>query len=112
MGRPTLFLVYREPGPAWVAGVTTREQPLWNEHATFMDGLFEEGRIVLAGPYGKEGRALVLMQVRDAAHASSLFDDDPWVKAGILLTERVVPWTIFLDSRQAMAPPSSVDLDL
>ena len=110
MARPTLFLVYREPGPAWVAGVTTREQPLWNEHAAFMDRLFEQGRIVLAGPYEKEGRALVVMEVRDAAQAGSLFDDDPWVKAGILLTEKVVPWTIFLDSRRAAAP--SVDLDL
>ncbi|HKF42206.1 MAG TPA: YciI family protein [Thermoanaerobaculia bacterium] len=110
MARPTLFLVYRKPGPAWVAGLPTREQPLWNEHAAFMDGIFEEGRIVLAGPYGKDGRALVVMDVRDEAHASSLFDEDPWVKAGILLTEEVVPWTIFLDSRRAPAP--SVDLDL
>ena len=110
MAGKTLFLMYREPGPGWVAGVPTREQPLWNEHAAFMDRIFEEGRIVLAGPYGKDGRALVVMDVRDAAEASSLFDEDPWVKAGILLTERVVPWTIFLDSRRAPAP--SMDLDL
>jgi uncharacterized protein len=110
MARPTLFLVYRKPGPTWVAGVPTREQPLWNEHAAFMDGIFEEGRIVLAGPYGNDGRALVVMDVRDEAEASSLFDEDPWVKAGILLTEKVVPWTIFLDSRRTPAP--SVDQDL
>ena len=39
----TLFLVFRGPGPAWVAGTPTREQPLWDEHAAFMDRLFEEG---------------------------------------------------------------------
>src|SRR5262245_32687438 len=106
----TLFLVYRVPGPAWVAGVGTREQPLWNEHAKFMDDLFDERRIVLAGPYGKDGRALVVMDVAEADEASALFLEDPWVKAGILLTEKVVEWTIFLDSRRAPAP--AVDLDL
>ena len=88
----------------------TREQPLWTEHARFMDQLFDEKRIVLAGPYGKEGRALVVMDASNADEASELFLEDPWVKAGILLTEKVVEWTIFLDSRRASAP--AVDLDL
>ena len=87
------------PGPGWVAGVPTRKQPLWNEHASFMDRLFDEKRIVLAGPYGQDGRALVVMDVGDAAEASALFLDDPWVKEQILLTEKVVEWTIFLDGR-------------
>ncbi len=47
----TLFLVFRDPGPSWVPGVPTRQQPLWDEHAVFMDRVFETGRIVLAGPY-------------------------------------------------------------
>jgi uncharacterized protein YciI len=106
----TLFLVYRVPGPAWAARVPTRSQPLWNEHAAFMDQLFDEKRIILAGPCGTDGRALVVMDVADAAEASALFLEDPWVKSGILLTEKVVEWTIFLDSRGAAAP--AVDLDL
>ena len=110
MKMTTLFLVYRVPGPAWAAGVPTRSQPLWNEHAAFMDRLFDERRIVLAGPYGNDGRALVVMDAASTAEASALFLEDPWVKEGILLTEKVVEWTIFLDSRRAPAP--AVDLDL
>ena len=41
----TLFLVFRGPGHSWVPGTPTREQPLWNEHAAFMDRLFEQGRV-------------------------------------------------------------------
>ena len=41
----TLFLVFRGPGPSWVPGRPTREQPLWDEHAAFMDRLFEQGRV-------------------------------------------------------------------
>ena len=47
----TLYLVYRNPGPSWVKGRPSCQQPLWDEHAAFMDRVFDEGRIVLAGPY-------------------------------------------------------------
>lgn len=96
----TLFLVFRDPGPSWVPGVPTRQQPLWNEHAVFMDGLFGEGRVVLGGPYADYSRALVIVEARDAEEASALFHGDPWTKAGILVPGEVVEWTVFLDSRR------------
>jgi hypothetical protein len=65
----TLFLVFRNPGPSWVPGRGTREQPLWDEHAVFIDRLFEEGRILLAGPYADSSRALLVVQARDAEEA-------------------------------------------
>jgi hypothetical protein len=40
------FLVFRDPFPSWVPGLTSREQLLWDEHAVFMDRLFEEGRVI------------------------------------------------------------------
>lgn len=95
----TLFLVFREPGPAWRAGVSTREQPLWHEHAAFMDNIFAQGRIVLAGPYADWSRALIIVEARDAEEAAALFHDDPWYDAGILVPGDVIEWTIFLDSR-------------
>jgi hypothetical protein len=45
------------------------------------------------------------MKSRDAAEAEELFHEDPWVKAGILVSEDVVRWTVFLDSRK-ISPPS------
>jgi hypothetical protein len=83
----TLFLVFRDHGPGWVAGKKTRDQPLWDAHAAFMDRLFDEKRVVLAGPYADGSRALVIAAARD--------------EAGILSAEDVVPWTIFLDSRES-----------
>ncbi len=67
----TLFLVFRDPGPAWVAGVPTRLQPLWDEHAAFVDRLFENGRVCMAGPYADYSRALVIVNARDATEASA-----------------------------------------
>ena len=95
----TLFLVFRGPGPAWVPGTPTREQPLWDEHAVFMDRMFDEGRVVLGGPYADYSRNLVILKGRDVGEISDLFLRDPWTKAGILGKAEVIEWTIFLDSR-------------
>jgi uncharacterized protein YciI len=97
----TLFLVFRDPGSAWVAGRPTRQQPLWDEHAVFVDELFAQGRVVMAGPYADYSRALVIVTARDAREASALFDADPWTTAGILVEGEVVEWTVFLDSHNA-----------
>jgi uncharacterized protein len=96
----TLFLVFRDPGPAWTPGVPSREQPLWDEHAVFMDRLFDEGRIVLGGPYADYRRVLIIVQAGDKNEAARLFRDDPWTRAGILVDSEVVEWSVFLDSRQ------------
>jgi len=96
----TLFLVFRDPGSSWVEGRHTRRQPLWDEHAAFMDRLFEEGRVVLGGPYTDCSRALVIVEARDRDEAVALFDDDPWTTAKILGVGEVVEWTIYLDSRE------------
>ena len=52
-------------GPAWDHSRGTREQTGWGEDAAFMDGLAEEGVVVLSGPIG-EGDGEVFLLVVDA----------------------------------------------
>jgi uncharacterized protein YciI len=96
----TLFLVFRDPGRSWVSGVPSRQQPLWDEHAVFMDGLFEARRVVLGGPYADHSRTLVIVEARDIEEVSGPFSRDPWEKEGILAPGEIIEWTIFLDSRR------------
>jgi uncharacterized protein len=100
MASDRLFLAFRKPGPAWVPGVPTRRQPLWDEHAVFMDDLFARGHIVLAGPYADFSGALVVVDAGSAAEASAMLCSDPWEKAGILVSARIVQWVVYLDSRK------------
>jgi len=65
-----------------------------------MDTLFEQGRIVLGGPYADNSRVLLVVQARDAAEASDLFRDDPWAERGILVESEIIEWSVFLDSRR------------
>jgi uncharacterized protein YciI len=96
----TLYLVFRDPGPSWVEGVPSRQQPLWDEHAVFMDRLFEQGRIVLAGPYADYSRVLLIVEAHSADAAAELLRDDPWTTSGILVHAEVIEWSVFLDSRR------------
>jgi hypothetical protein len=51
----TSFAVLRERGAAWDASRPLAEQPGWDEHASFMNALAEEGFVVLGGPLGDGG---------------------------------------------------------
>jgi hypothetical protein len=53
------FIVFRRPGPAWVSGLGSRQQPGWDEHAAFMDGLYESGRVLIGGPYSDFSRVML-----------------------------------------------------
>ena len=57
-----LCVAIMERGPAWVGGRATREQPFWDEHAAFIDGLAAEGRVMLAGPFTDWTGALQILR--------------------------------------------------
>ena len=97
----TLFVVDRPAGVEWVPGKGPREQPLWPEHAAFMDDLFERGLIALGGPFLDGSGAMVVMRVPDERAAQEALRPDPWCSDGrdVQGIGRIRPWTIFLDGR-------------
>jgi uncharacterized protein YciI len=96
-----LFLCFKKPGSRWVDRVETRRQPLWDEHAAYIDTLFAQGSIVMAGPYADWSGALVIVRAQSDAEARALFDDDPWNREDILHVNTVREWVVFLDDRPA-----------
>ena len=93
--------LFLRPGPNWDSSKGVREQQLWDEHARFVDGLFERGLVMLAGPFAPDGTgALVILNVETADEARAIYAEDPWAHQQILLTEQAKEWAIFLDSYQ------------
>jgi uncharacterized protein YciI len=94
------FLVERVPGDEWERGVDTREQPLWDEHAAFMDDLFQRGLVRLAGPIvDAGGEALVVMDAESEPALRELFAEDRWCRdRDVLRVGRIRGWRIFLDA--------------
>lgn len=90
------FAVTRVPGPSWLPGRSMREQPGWDEHAAFMDGLAARGFIVLGGPLGAGDRFHFAVEAASEEEIRAAFDDDPWVPAGLLRIASIEPWRLVL----------------
>jgi uncharacterized protein YciI len=95
------FVVIEVSGPSWDASHARREQDGWDEHAAFMDGLLEDGFVVLGGPIGDGERVLLVVEAEDAEEVEERLAADPWLPAGILRIDSIEPWTIWLDGRHA-----------
>jgi hypothetical protein len=91
-----MFLVIiRQDGPEWRAGRPLEEQSRWAEHAAFMDGLVDDGFIVLGGPL-PERRVAHAVEAGSEDAVRERFAADPW-SGSHLLVDSIEPWTIRLD---------------
>jgi len=50
--------------------MSTREQPLWNEHAAFIDQLVAEGFILMGGPLVDESGAMLIVNADDGKRSA------------------------------------------
>ena len=96
--RKTIVVLLR-PGAQWNPDKPVREQAYWDEHARFVDALFDAGQVIMAGPFADGSGSMVIMAVESVEAARTIFQDDPWAHHDILLAGEVKEWTIFLDAR-------------
>ena len=94
------FVIFFKPGTAWIAGKTSREQLYWTEHAAFMDALFEDGTVIMGGPFADYSSILVIIEASDENTVRELFKRDPFIVQGILHLSSVHEWVVFLDARK------------
>jgi uncharacterized protein YciI len=98
------FLVRRTTGPAWDHDRPRREQHGWDEHAAFMDGLVDEGVIVLGGPVGDANGTdtMAIFDVESEDEVRSRLAEDPWGE-DMLMLKSVEPWLVWLRASSASA---------
>ena len=90
-----------ERGGPWDWSRDLREQDGWDAHAQFMDGLVDDGFILLGGPLEGGRRVLLIVSAEDEAALRATLADDPWIQNGMLTISHVEGWTVLLDSRAA-----------
>jgi uncharacterized protein YciI len=73
-----------------------REQADFDAHARFMDGLVEEGSVLLGGPLDGDREVIEIWQAHSEAAIHARHAEDVWVKNGMLTTVSVERWTILL----------------
>jgi uncharacterized protein YciI len=91
------FALTTAHGPSWEASLGIREQRGWDEHAAFMDGLVEDGFVLLGGPFSDGERALLIIEAGDESEVRARLAQDPWAEMGLLRIAVIEPWTIWLD---------------
>ena len=92
------FVVERRSGPEWDASRSMEEQSGWKEHADFMDGLVEDGFVVLGGPLADEHRVILVIEAASEDDVRAMLARDPWSESHLVVAS-VDRWTIRLDGR-------------
>ena len=93
------IVIFQRKGSQWNPDKPVREQAYWDEHARFVDALFDAGKVILAGPFADGSGSMVILAAESVEEARALFQDDPWAHQDILIAGEVKEWTIFLDAR-------------
>jgi uncharacterized protein YciI len=96
----TFFAAFLRPGSRWNPDKPVREQPYWDDHARYMDALFETGALILGGPFADRTGALVVVTAESAEQVREMYRRDPWTERDVLVVADVKEWTIFLDGRE------------
>ena len=93
-------VLIRQSGPAFASGEPLEMQSGWREHAEFMDGLVEDGFVLLGGPIG-DGRVVHLVSAASEDDVRARLAHDPW-SGSHLVVESVDRWEIRLDGLGAL----------
>jgi uncharacterized protein YciI len=93
------LVVLRRSGPEWDPSRPLEEQSGWDEHAAFMDGLVEEGFIVLGGPLADEHRTAHAVEAESEEAIRARLAEDPWSETHLVVGS-IDAWTIRLDGRR------------
>jgi uncharacterized protein YciI len=101
----TNFAVRLVHGPGWEPARQIREQDGWAEHAAFMDGLVDDGFLILGGPVGDGEQTLHAVEAADEGDVRARLAGDPWASAGLLRIGAIEPWAFWLDSRPGKPAP-------
>jgi uncharacterized protein YciI len=93
------FAVRLVHGPHWDSSRQIRDQEAWDEHAAFMDGLVDDGFVILGGPVGDGEQTLHVIEAADEREIKARLAEDPWASAGLLQIGTIESWALWLDSR-------------
>ena len=91
-----IFAVIRTQGAAWQRFVPLEKQPDWQAHASFMNGLQQEGFVVLGGPMDGTPDVLLIVRANSADEIVERVAADPWSGHDLLRISRISPWTLRL----------------
>lgn len=92
---PTFLVILRRSGPEYDLSRPLEEQSGWHAHASFMDGLVDDGFIVLGGVLADEMRTAHAVEAGSEEEIRERLAQDPW-SGSHLMVDSIDGWTIRL----------------
>jgi uncharacterized protein YciI len=92
-----LYVLRLRRGGPWDWSRDMRQQLGWDEHARFMDGLVDDGFLLLGGPLEGERDTLHVVEAQSADAIRERMALDPWAVNGMLTPVSIEGWTVLLD---------------
>ena len=89
------LVVLRRSGPEYDHSKPLEEQSGWEDHAAFMDGLVDDGFIVLGGVLADEMRTAHAVEAGSEEEIRERLAQDPW-SGSHLVVDSIDGWTIRL----------------
>jgi uncharacterized protein YciI len=94
----TFLVMVHRSGPDWDPARPVEEQSDWPAHASFMNGLVDDGFIVLGGPLSDEHRVAHVVEAESEDAIRATLARDPWSETHLRVAT-IDPWTLRLDIR-------------
>ena len=94
----TFLVIVTQSGPEFDRSKPLEEQSGWDEHADVMEGLVEDGLIVLGGPVDGGPRVALVFEAGSEQEIRDALARDPWSGTHLEVSS-VEPWVIRLDGR-------------
>jgi uncharacterized protein len=91
------WVVRVERGGPWDWSKDMRQQEGWDAHAAYMDGIFDEGFLLLAGPLEGDRYTLWVVEAESDDEIRRRMKQDPWSANGMLTPVSFERWTIVMD---------------
>ena len=87
-----------------------RQQVGWDEHARFMDGLVDDGFVLMAGPLEGDRETLWIVDAESEDVIRARMAEDPWASKGMLSrpASRAGPWSSTAAASLAVSPSLTV----
>jgi hypothetical protein len=89
------LVVLRRSGPEYDHSKPLEQQSGWEQHAAFMDGLVDDGFIVLGGVLADELRTAHAVEAASEEEIRERLAQDPW-SGSHLVVDSIDGWTIRL----------------
>jgi uncharacterized protein len=94
----TVFLILFRPGPKWLNDRTVSAQPL-QPHAKYMQQLYDQGKLILAGPFLDNSGRMAIVSVSSEEDLRQILASEPATLEGISLAE-THPWYLLFDAKR------------